>query len=82
MNKQEIIQNWIYLSDYDIATAKVMLDTKRYLYVAFMCQQAFELRQNCDYREFVDITKAQTKEIVENAKAFIAETQNALEKIE
>lgn len=52
MNKQEIIQNWIYLSDYDIATAKVMLDTKRYLYVAFMCQQAIEkLLKACFVKE-------------------------------
>ena len=52
MNKQEIIQNWIYLSDYDIATAKVMLETKRYLYVAFMCQQAIEkLLKACFVKE-------------------------------
>jgi HEPN domain-containing protein len=40
--KEKIFQNWMSLSDYDIVTAKVMLDTKRYLYVAFMCQQAVE----------------------------------------
>ena len=27
---------WIEMSDYDFDTAKAMLETKRYLYVAFM----------------------------------------------
>ena len=39
---KKIIQNWMSLSEYDIVTAKVMLETKRHLYVAFMCQQAIE----------------------------------------
>ena len=30
---------WIEMSDYDFDTAKAMLETKRYLYVAFMCHQ-------------------------------------------
>lgn len=33
---------WIEMSDYDFETAKAMLETKRYLYVAFMCHQAIE----------------------------------------
>ena len=33
---------WIDLSDYDIETAKAMLQTGRYLYVGFMCHQAVE----------------------------------------
>ena len=39
MNK---IEYWVDLSDYDLETAKVMLDGKRYLYVGFMCHQAIE----------------------------------------
>jgi len=38
----EIITHWIERADYDLETAKVMLDNKRYLYVAYMCQQAIE----------------------------------------
>ena len=34
--------NWLALAEYDLETAKAMLATKRYLYVAFMCQQALE----------------------------------------
>ena len=39
---QKIINNWISLAKYDLATAEDMLKAKRYLYVAFMCQQAIE----------------------------------------
>jgi HEPN domain-containing protein len=33
---------WLELADYDIETAKAMLQTKRYLYVGFMCHQTIE----------------------------------------
>ena len=33
---------WTEMSDYDFDTAKAMLDTKRYLYVGFMCHQTIE----------------------------------------
>jgi HEPN domain-containing protein len=33
---------WIELSDYDLETAKAMLQTQRYLYVGFMCHQVIE----------------------------------------
>lgn len=42
MNKKEKIEFWIDIADYDIKTAKVMLKSRRYLYVVFMCQQALE----------------------------------------
>ena len=38
----ERAQFWIELADYDIATAKAMLQTGRYLYVGFMGQQTIE----------------------------------------
>jgi len=37
-----IVKKWIEISDYDFETAKAMFISKRYLYVAFMCQQAVE----------------------------------------
>ncbi len=37
-----IVQNWLSLAEYDLATAEAMLQTERYLYVAFMSQQAIE----------------------------------------
>lgn len=36
------IKYWTDLSDYDLDTADVMLQGKRYLYVGFMCHQAIE----------------------------------------
>ncbi|MBI5375441.1 MAG: HEPN domain-containing protein [Candidatus Schekmanbacteria bacterium] len=36
------VQYWIEISDYDIETASAMLETRRFLYVGFMCHQAIE----------------------------------------
>lgn len=33
---------WFDSADYDIQTAKAMFETKRYLYVGFMCHQTIE----------------------------------------
>jgi len=38
----KIVEHWIERSQYDLDTAKVMLATGRYLYVAYMCQQTIE----------------------------------------
>ena len=38
----KIVGHWVERSKYDLDTAKVMLDTGRYLYVAYMCQQTIE----------------------------------------
>ena len=37
-----IVTHWVERSKYDLDTAKVMLDSGRYLYVAYMCQQTIE----------------------------------------
>lgn len=36
------IEYWIEIAAYDIATAKALLEMKRFLYVGFMCHQAIE----------------------------------------
>lgn len=33
---------WVEIAEYDLETARAMLDTKRFLYVAFMCHQVAE----------------------------------------
>ncbi|RLC00647.1 MAG: DNA-binding protein [Deltaproteobacteria bacterium] len=38
----KLVSHWIERSEYDLGTARVMLDTGRYLYVAYMSQQAIE----------------------------------------
>lgn len=42
MNRKEKIAYWLDIADYDLGTAKAMMDANRYLYVIFMCQQAVE----------------------------------------
>jgi HEPN domain-containing protein len=37
-----IVKKWIEISDYDFKTARAMFKSRRYLYVAFMCQQSVE----------------------------------------
>ena len=39
----EKVKYWIDLAEYDFETAKAMFDTKRYLYVGFMCHQTIEI---------------------------------------
>jgi HEPN domain-containing protein len=39
---RERIQYWISISEYDLETAWIMLENKRFLYVGFMCHQALE----------------------------------------
>lgn len=38
----KVVAHWVERAEYDLETAKAMLDTARYLYVAYMCQQAVE----------------------------------------
>ena len=38
----EKVEYWMELADYDIESAKVMLNGGRYLYVGFMCHQTIE----------------------------------------
>jgi HEPN domain-containing protein len=40
--KKNSVKYWIEVSEYDIETAEAMLQTKRYLYVGFMCHQSIE----------------------------------------
>ncbi len=39
---RKVIDNWLSLAEYDLTTAEAMLQTERFLYVGFMCQQAVE----------------------------------------
>ena len=42
MNKEERIEYWLSIADYDLETAEAMYSTGRWLYVAFMCHQVIE----------------------------------------
>ena len=36
------VEYWVDIADYDFDTAKALMESKRYLYVAFMCHQVIE----------------------------------------
>jgi len=42
MDQEQNIEYWLDTAAYDIETARAMLLTKRFLYVAFMCHQTVE----------------------------------------
>jgi HEPN domain-containing protein len=42
MIMDKYVSHWLERARYDLETAKAMLDAGRYLYVAYMCQQAVE----------------------------------------
>lgn len=39
---KERVRYWVEMSEYDMETAEAMLQTRRFLYVGFMCHQAIE----------------------------------------
>ena len=40
--QQDKVKYWVELADYDYETAQAMFETKRFLYVGFMCHQVIE----------------------------------------
>lgn len=42
MANNDRVKYWVELSDYDLETARAMLNTGRFLYVGFMCHQSIE----------------------------------------
>ena len=45
-------------------------------------REAFELRQRCDYREFVEIQQEQVNEVVRHAEKFIHESRALLTRLD
>ncbi len=46
---EKVIKNWLMLAEYDIVSAEAMLQTGRYVYVTFMCQQSIEKTMKAFY---------------------------------
>jgi HEPN domain-containing protein len=42
VNIKERVEYWLDTADYDLVSVKAMLQTKRYLYVGFLCHQVVE----------------------------------------
>jgi len=57
---KNVTKKWLELADYDLESAKIMLASGRYLYVAFMCQQAIEKQLKAYLSEKTDETPAYT----------------------
>ena len=49
MSDYDKIDYWVEISEYDLETAKAMLQTKRFLYVGFMCHQSVEKMLKANY---------------------------------
>jgi len=63
MNEQTV-GNWLMLAEYDLQTARAMLRARRYLYVAFTCQQAVEKTLKALYVGEKGITPPYTHNLV------------------
>lgn len=77
MNKSEKINYWIEIAEYDLKTAKVMRDGKRYLYVGFMCHQSAEKALKALYTKL----KNETPPFIHNL-LFLSEQCNLLNKMD
>lgn len=53
MSIEERIAYWIDIAEYDLETARAMLNAKRYLYVGFMCHQVIEKILKAYYWNFI-----------------------------
>lgn len=57
-------QEWLKQADYDIKTAKVMFDNKRYIYAVFMCHLAVEKAVKGLYAYKLNATPPKTHNLV------------------
>jgi len=56
------IKYWVELSEYDLETAKAMLQSKRYLYVGFMSHQAIKKLNRTDKEQVMATELEQCEE--------------------
>ena len=42
MSIKDKIEYWLEIAQYDLVSAKAMLESKRFLYVGFLCHQVVE----------------------------------------
>ncbi|WP_031385611.1 HEPN domain-containing protein [Desulfonatronum thiodismutans] len=60
MNKDKKVEYWIDISEYDLQTARAMLDSGRYIYVGFMCHQSIEKILKAHYQMIHEKTPPRT----------------------
>lgn len=61
---KKLSRQWLKQAEYDLSTAEAMFKTGRYLYVAFMCQQAIEKLIKGIIQEKTDTTPPYTHRLV------------------
>lgn len=54
MTREEKYNYWLDIAEYDLISAEAMLDSGRYVYVAFMCQQSLEKISKGIYTYYID----------------------------
>jgi HEPN domain-containing protein len=64
MKKSEKIRCWVDIAEYDLKTAKVMLESKRFLYVGFMCHQSIEKILKALYTKIKNDTPPYTQSVI------------------
>jgi HEPN domain-containing protein len=55
MDAAEKYEYWLEIAQYDLDTAEAMLNSRRWFYVVFMCQQAVEKLVKGLYILFIDL---------------------------
>ena len=64
MTSENKVTYWVELSDYDLETAMAMFQTKRYLYVGFMCHQVIEKIFKAYYSNLKEETPPYTHKLI------------------
>jgi len=68
MEQKEKVQYWLNMADYDLETAKAMQETKRYLYVGFMCHLVVEKALKAVITEVTNEVPPKSHHLVELAE--------------
>ncbi len=63
MNKQEKCGYWLMLSDYDLGTIDALIRGERWVYVAYLCQQAVERQLKGMYVYYMDTEPPKTHNV-------------------
>ena len=63
MNKLDKCGYWLMLSDYDMGTIDALIQGERWVYVAFLCQQATERQLKAMYVYFMEAEPPKTHNV-------------------
>ena len=72
----EKVAYWVEIAEYDLETARAMLQTGRYLYVGFMCHQVIEKMLKGHYQ----LARGETPPYTHNLK-YLAEMSGLIEEM-